>query len=447
MDKPRVEEILLPANTDTPEVRISSGSIYSLAQQLVGFGASFLIGIVVARTLGPAGKGQLSLVMQVPGLLIVLLNLGISQANVRYVSQGELDPKAAVGNSIVIATALGMIAAPIVYMLLEGPFAVARDVPHQAVVFAMLVLPLGLAAASITGVSIGLGNLVLPFWYAVASSLTTLAGFGALSLFGAANVTSVVALSVAGTVVGVALMLFGMRRMSWPWRFDSTAARSVAQFSAKAYIGDITGFLHNRLDILILGWLAGSAAVGLYSVGVSFAELALYVPTALSTAVLAKAGRTDSDEGLEFVSRSTRSAVLLTLLTMALLAAAVPGMVWLLFGAAFIPSVLAFFVLLPGVLADGVTRIVWNYQVGRGRIYWMLSLVMALLNVAAVVVLVPLFGFVGAAAASSLTYTALACFVIGFFCRETGAKPLSLVVPQRRDVSTLWSFFREAMPR
>jgi len=428
-----VPELIVDPETDQPQVRIGAGSALSLAARLFGLGTSFIIGILIARTLGVEGKGTLYAVMQVPGLLMMALDLGISTSNIYFISRGELKPGTVAANSAVIATALGVLGAPLIYLLLHGRFAVVPGVPTMAIVFAMVILPAGLFATWLQSVSIGTGNLVLPLWYSIVSASATLLGVAALFATGRGTVEAVVAVSAIGTLVGVALFLFGLRRELRPFSPDLAAARGASGFSARVYLSDLAGMLHNRQDVLVLGWLAGASAVGLYSVSTSFAELTWYIPSALGVAIIAKGGRTSEASGVDYVARSARIAVIFMAITATVSVVLVPVLIPVLYGSAFAPAALAFYALLPGVLFDGVTRILWNYQTTRGRLYWRQAIASTVLNIVAVIALVPILGAVGAGLASTISYVAIGAFVLHRFCADTGARVSDVLLPTAED--------------
>lgn len=432
-----INELSVPGETDTPQVRIGAGSVLTLVSQMVGLGTSFLIGIMVARTLGPVGKGQLYAIMQVPGILIVALDFGITTSNIYFISRGELRPGTAAANSALIAAAFGVLAAPFIYLLLSGPLAVVPGVPALAIVFALVILPAGLFAAWLQGISMGTGNMALPLWYSLASSCTSLAGLSVLFALHRATVGSVVAMSAAGTLVGICVFVLGLRKLLRPLRPDASAVRSATRFSARVYLSDIAGMLHNRQDVLVLGWLAGAGAVGLYSVGTSFAELTWFIPSALGAAIIAKSGRTSEVSGVDYVTRTTRVAIVFMAVTVLGSSLVVPPLIPFLYKAAFAPAVYAFFALLPGVVVDGVTRVLWNYQTARGRLYWRQSIASTVLNLAAVLALVPLLGPVGAGLASTISYTAIGIFVVWRFCQDTGARVSDVLVPTTQDVHVI----------
>ena len=429
------EEIIVPDGPGTAEVRIGTGTALDLTARIVTLGTSFIMGVLVARIFGVDGKGALSILMQVPGILVVVLDLGISTSTLYFVSSGKLKPGTAAANALVIAAILGALGSPFVYLLLSGPFAILPGVPAMATFIAIAILPLGLLAGWLGGISTGLSNLRLPVWCAIASSSTTLVGLVFLLLSGRDSLTDVLAASVAGSVVGLLVLLGGLRTWLKPFRVDLASGRMMARFSAKAYLSSIAGLLHERQDVLVLGWLAGATAVGLYSVGVSFAELTWYVPTALGTAILAKGSRRSELSAAEYTARSARVAIVFMAVTVVLSLAVVPLLVPFVYGRAFAPAVSVFIALLPGVLADGVSRILWNYQTTRGRLYWRLSIGTTVLNLGAVIVLVSMREAVGAALASSISYSVLSVLVVRRFCADTGIPVVDVLVPRRDDIA------------
>ena len=431
------DELVAPGETDTPQVRLGSGSALSLATQVIGLGASFLVGVIAARTLGVAGKGTLSVIMQTPGILVIILDLGIATSTIYFVSRGELHPGSAAANSILIAAAVGVLAAPLVYLLLASRFAVVSGVPMLAVVVAVLIVPTSLLAAWTNGISVGVGNLVLPLWYALASSGTTLLALAVLIVSGRASVGTIAVASIAGTVAGLVVLAFGLRKSLRPFRPDWAAARSASSFSAKVHLSNVAGFLLERQDVLLLGWISGAAVVGLYSVSVSFAELTWYVPSALCTAIMARGAYGSEASGVDYVTRATRIVVIIMAGTVGVSLIAVPVVIPWIYGSSFAPAMYAFFALLPGIIADGIARILWAHQTVRGRLYWRQAFVGTGANVILVLLLAPWLGPVGAALASTVAYGGLAAYVVHRFRADTGATYADILVPQRADVEVI----------
>jgi O-antigen/teichoic acid export membrane protein len=81
--------------------------------------------------------------------------------------------------------------------------------------------------------------------------------------------------------------------------------------------------------------------------------------------------------------------------------------------------------------------VLWNYQTARGRLYWRQSIASTVLNLAAVLALVPFLGPVGAGLASTISYTAIGIFVVWRFCKDTGSRPSDVLVPTAQDVQVI----------
>jgi O-antigen/teichoic acid export membrane protein len=88
------------------------------------------------------------------------------------------------------------------------------------------------------------------------------------------------------------------------------------------------------------------------------------------------------------------------------MAPAATVMVWLVLPA-YIPSLPALFVLLPGVVVFGVTFVANGYLTGIDRVgvTSIVSVVSVVTNIIANLILIPLFGIVGAATASLISYS------------------------------------------
>ena len=72
---------------------------------------SFVNLLIVARTLGPSGRGQLVFLMTVAYLTAQLASLGVQQANATLAGRYPEQRRALATNSVLFAAALGSLAA------------------------------------------------------------------------------------------------------------------------------------------------------------------------------------------------------------------------------------------------------------------------------------------------------------------------------------------------
>lgn len=419
------------------EIRLGSGTALTLASQMFALGANVVIGVLIARTLGAAGKGVLSVVQQTVGIALVVANLGVSTSNIYYLSRREVSPGVATGNLLALGAVVTVAVGVPMLLLLSGPLAVLPVIrPHLALI-AIASFATGLVLAWFGSVVVGLRGLRPQAVTGVVTSATTLVLVFVLTRVTSLSVAGVVLAGVFGTLAGIVTMAWWARGRIGRISVDTTVMRATARHSLKVHMSGLADYLHLRQDILLLGWLAGASAVGLYSVGVSFAELAWYIPNAVGLAIQAQGARVSHESALDFAARGLRVSVLITAVVAAGLSLVVPWVLPALFGEAFRSSIDIFYLLLPGAALNGLATVMLYYQISRGLVYWRVSLAAMVANIAGNVVLVPLLGAPGAAVASSLSYVLYFVWVLALVSRDTGTRPYRLLVPTIADVRIL----------
>ena len=168
---------------------------------------------------------------------------------------------------------------------------------------------------------------------------------------------------------------------------------------------------------------------------VSIAELVFYLPNAVSMVFfphVAGSSREEADQQAPLVSRVT------LLLTGGVAVALVPVAFLLisLLIPAFAPALPAMLILLPGVVALSVTKVLTGYATGLGRT-GMISIVTIgafLLNVALNLFLIPAFGILGASTASLISYSASSIALSVVLGRLAGVRATAFWIPRRSDV-------------
>ncbi|TLM97490.1 MAG: lipopolysaccharide biosynthesis protein, partial [Actinobacteria bacterium] len=263
--------------------------------------------IVTARWLGASGRGTLSLLITGAMVLALLVCVGIPQAITTFTARGRLTFRRAGKLSALVAagTLLVGIATAIV-MVRRG------DVAPEVAVF----LPLGALAGSLSLSQVmlanGVGRVDLGVLNTAITAGTLLGAYTIGWLSGLSGTLAVVAACaswVAGQFVGDAVGWWKVYRASRDTRrvaAEPVAARELWRYAASAYPSVIVGHLNARLDILLLGVLAGTAAVGLYSTAVVAASLVFVVPSAIGAAL----SRPFGDHADEDAKRAIRVAAI-----------------------------------------------------------------------------------------------------------------------------------------
>lgn len=421
----------------TPLVR--SGTI-TLASRIVVFGLSLVAGVILARALGPHGRGLYALALVAPSALTLVANLGISQALTFHLARKTYPVEQLIGQAIALAFVLGGITA----LILVGVMAAAGrwilpGVPINLVIIAAASIPLALFFYFSLSFEQGLENFI---------------GFNALYLVNAAalvllliplffargNVTFAVTAWSLSWIPTAAVGLYLLRRAGrLNIRLDLKVARALLRFGIVGYLSFVTNFLNFRLDTFLVNIFANATQVGFYAVAVGLAETIWYVASAAATVLaprVASAEAATSDITTGRVSRVVFATSLAGALALALIA---PLLIRILFGSAFGPSVLAVWLLLPGIVTLSVARVLSSYLLGRNRLRvdFVASLAGLVVTLALDLALIPRYGFAGAAIASSLAYTTTLLVNMRWVVRNSSLTVRSLLIPTWTDVRSL----------
>lgn len=412
------------------------------------FGLAILIfatDVLLANALGPAAKGRFALVLLYSQLAAIVIGVGMDQAIAVVTGRNLEDARRGFANAVMWTAVVGGASVLISIWLYgipspgppSGPLVVLLpNLSAGQFVFAAIAVPaelffnLGLFAllgrrlvGSYNAIRIlrRLALLVMLLGVALAASLDLAAAL-ALNLVSLAITT--VAIVVAA---GRQQMLGGMP--SGPLIVEEL------RFGGRAVIGTLAERLQFRADSFILNALVSVRATGIYSVTSGLAETLWYVPNALGTVMFSRAVDPNADAALT-AATLTRTTLALTALLAIPAAILGPRLVRIVYGSQFTDAGVALRLIIPGVVAYSVVAVLSRYLTGRGRpgtatLILVLGLVV---NVIANFWLVPRFGILGAATASSLSYALTAVVFVIVFVRVSNRGVIETLVLRRSDL-------------
>ena len=392
----------------------------SLASAAVGQVTLVVTGVVAARTLGPADRGYLALVILVPAVLHGVGALGLPRAVTYFIAN---DP--AHETSVVRAIrAPAMVQAVVLTALQAGILAVIlADEPARVKWAGLAVMPL-LAAnlADMYGKAILQGerryaafnilrNAGLSF-YLVGMLLLVAVGKTGLVEFAIAYVVATVLSAI------VTLFVVVIRSSPEPTPVD-VSRRRLFRFGLRGYlVGLSPGTL--RLDQALIGLLLAPQALGLYVVGLAFANLPTFISRSIGFVAFpqvagATTAREDEMRRFLWLSLALSGVAVLTLEI---------GAGWLVplfFGPEFDGAVILTRILLVGAFFEGARQILANTSSGSGRpgIGSVAELASWLVLIPALAALMPLWNANGVAAATTIA-SAMSFLVLVALVRSSG---------------------------
>jgi O-antigen/teichoic acid export membrane protein len=380
--------------------------------------------VIVARALGPTGKGLVTITLLLPSTLALLLDAGVSPGNVYFASR---IPLRVLGRHTIVFTVLASAVACALVAIAGWTGAlehIAPNVPASYVVVALAMIPAMLVFTLTSSIIVGLGNITavnrIRLIQASVLFATTLFAVGVLDL----GPLSVLVAALIATVAGAVLALWTfVTRAAEGWKVLGFAlsgphVRDQLRYGLRDHPGNLMQFLNYRLDQFFVSALVGVTALGVYSVAVSIAELLWLLPHAVGTVVFPRAAlRRGDDDGTTL--RAFRWTLFVTIVAGLGVAVFGRGIVHMLFSARFDRAYAALLLLLPGAVVLGPAKILANDLAGQGHpeLNSISAAVGMALTVTLDLVLIPHLGIRGAAVASSVSYVIVGALSLFWFRR------------------------------
>lgn len=379
--------------------------------------AHFILRIVLGRELGPEGLGVYTLAFTIYLLGMQFAAFGIGSALTKYVAE-FLEDKVAIRNYVSSGMTSSIITGGLMGVVL---FLLA---PYIAISFFHVpeLEPL-----------VQLTALCYPFIAIQKAVLGTLNGFRRMHLYALLNIiqnVTVVAVSIAlvllfemgviGAVIGFvgptilvsALCPILIRDcMGFGASLWNTAAlRATTIFGFYVVLGNSVSFLNTQIDSIMIGYYLSPIEVGIYAVAVLLAQTLTLIPgavqrvTAPATATLY--GKGDIGAIRKIIYSTMKKAFLVSAAIALVLVIFGQFFISLFFTPEFLPAYVPLLVLLIGhtifapFMAIGSTLA----SIGKVNIPFRIHFICGVLNIALNILLIPLFGIMGAAVSTTITH-------------------------------------------
>lgn len=422
-----------------------------LGDKLVKLAAGAVLTVFVARMLGASELGVYSIVMAWSAFLVPITSLGLNNIVVRQMVKHDhgVDAMTMLYSAITMRLALGLLGGSLMllafYLLYPAMFS-----GHTAIAIPVLFL-----------LQTFFGFLLFEFYLnyqgtfrsvAYAKSAISLLSFSAklALLYSGFGIASLLLLTgIEFFVVGMAQYLLYRRKHQpykdgetrWPayhprW-FNFTQAKQLLKRSSWLWLSGIVSVIYLKIDIVMLGAIAGTEQAGIYAAASRLSELWYVFPATLAARYYPDMIRAHQQGWAPYYLKLRRFALLFfsmafaIALIMSLLA---PWIISLLFGDAFASAVEVLRIhIWAGCFIFVRYLISQHLLITEQEPLSLLShAVGAALNVGLNLWLIPSMGIVGAAWATLISY-AYASFFFLFLARSTRGQLWQLITVRRRN--------------
>ncbi|MBM3327926.1 MAG: hypothetical protein FJY67_00445 [Calditrichaeota bacterium] len=440
--------------TDSPVERASGIATNRLRSKLIsalgGQFGTFAVGlvgqIVIARALGPDGKGLLSLTMLVAMSLANIGHLSYGSACSYFIGRQPVNRSSVAGNSLFFTVLWGFLWTALAMLFM--PTVRDRFIPlvsdRLLMMATVTVLPLLLLEYG-NSMLIGFDRIFKMNLIMVSREMIFVSTMALVWIAGGASVETAIALwGLAILTAGILLLTNSIREVGG-LRLDIPSLLAMLRFGISFHLSNVLSFLRSRFDLFIIAFFMSRSEVGYYSLAAAILVGLRYLPAAIGQVLLPYVAQRSDDAGNQMTPLLVRIGFALTLLAGCALVIFGYPLIYLLFGPAFIPAYKPLAVLVPGAVVLTLATMLAGDLIGRGKPHYsvIVSVITFVLNVAAGLILIPRLGIMGAALASTGTHFLTGSMFLYFFLRESGVTARDVLVARRED----WLLVRRSLRR
>lgn len=407
----------------------AKGGSVTFASSIFAYGIRFVIGLVLARWLGAEQLGLYTLSLSAIGVAAGLAGLGLDPALVRFVAVyvKRRDParlwgtlQVGVGLSMIVGLGVGIGFFVLAPFIAEQAFDDLRLIPLLRL--GSLVIPISILASMLAAATQGFSKMQ---YTAIASDIAQPV-FKLISLVAVAMIIGLNAVNALGVytlsiVVVVTMLLFFLNRLfdlRRPLRTAQRNYREMLSFSLPVYGTRLIKTFRGNIQTLLLGSFQAVTSVGLFSVASRVNMIGLMFHQAVATTSQPIVSGLYDQGKQEQLSRFYQTMTKWTFtvnLPIFLILQLFPGAILAIFGKEFVGGAIALTILAWGNLIEAATGIcgVVIDMTGRTKLKLINVIVLSFVSIGLNLILIPRYGIVGAAIASTSATLAVNLLRVG----------------------------------
>jgi O-antigen/teichoic acid export membrane protein len=398
---------------------------------------NLISGILIARILGPSGKGIYTMVILIPTMAIMLGNMGIDSANIHFVGKKKYALKDIISNSLFSSLLFSLVLISIMVIFrktINQLFLKNCNILYLNIV--ILSIPLLFINRFLGAIILGQNRIIEFNFLQIIQPTVIVLGLIIFLLFFDFGILSTILIWSMGVIVTLLFsFLFIVRYAPIRLKFSPMVFKDNIKFGIKGHIANLSTFINYRIDMFMISFFKGTKSLGYYSIGVGLAELVWYISDSVSKILAPKIATSKFSEANRITPVVSRNVFAWSTLMMIVLLILSKYIVKFIYGEQFLPSVVPLRFLSLGIISLSFDKVLSADLLGRGKIEIAMyaSICAMITNVFLNLFLIPKYGISGAAIASSVSYTVSAILILIPYSRISKVNVSKIIMIQKND--------------
>mgnify|MGYP003992142673 CR=1 FL=1 len=409
--------------------------------RIICFIGGILIGVLLARLLGPVKLGIVVIIMLIPQYAEKLGRLGLGQSAIYNISKKKITIERAASALWTVSITIGFL--PLIFFpfykdLFVNSFLEGAEIPMWYFTLALLSIPL---------------LFIMNYFKSIIISQEFISDFNKMKVIGylpsiaaviliittSLDISAVIITYFFGNIFSAGLVFYlYMNRTTLP--FPSINVRKedyllLWNYGKKVYLTTIMSYLHLRIDLLLVALLLPLSQVAYYNLAVNIVEK-LWLLNVGNTIFFTRVSSAENGYRENLTAKLCRNTLFTTTVLAAVLWLSADILVELLYGTAFKPIIEPLMILMPGVVLMSIAKLFYSYFNGMNLIWYnqLTVLLTILLNVGLNLILIPIYGITGVALATTITYSTAFIIMTCLFVKISNVSLSRIFLIDRIDI-------------
>lgn len=279
--------------------RISGGNVgWIMADRLFRLLLAFVIGVLVARHLGPDDFGTLSLSMAYAGIFAALSTFGLEPIVIGKLAQGKQEQASFIGTSLFIRASGSVVA-------VLSACALAAVIQKDGFIVLLTAISSCVFVAQVGFVFEWLAQAEHRNWIAalsktIAASVSACLKLILITVDADLVLFAVAALFEASLASLLMIAIFKARFPKLGWQFDFELAKQLFRDALPLLFSGIAFYIYTQMDVVMLGAMTDEMQVGNYTAATRISEAISFLPMAIVMVAFPKWARLKAESDTSY---------------------------------------------------------------------------------------------------------------------------------------------------
>ncbi|MGG3280309.1 lipopolysaccharide biosynthesis protein [Paenibacillus solani] len=428
----------------------SLGNVLQIfASNVFILGLNVLTGIIIARFLGPEGRGEQAAMIMWPRFLAYSLTLGIPASLVYYMKKKGENQGSLYVASLYMSQILGCVAIAIGFIFVPFWLKGYSSEVIQFATWALIMSPIAMLGTINTAALQARGEYHLFNFMRYIPVLSTLVLLCGLVIAG--HVTPFYT-SVAYLLPAIPIALWMTIRLVSKYKMKQQrkveSGKKLLSYGIRSYGTDVAGTFSGYIDQILVVGLLSPSSLGLYVVSLNLSKMLNTIQNAITLVLFPKAAGLEQSEALKLTFKVYRISTIITIIVGAGIFLVAPYLLIILYGKSFVEAIPVFRIL---IFQTAVTSISWILSqgfmsIGKPGTVTIMRVMTLALNVILLNILIPPLGIQGAAI-SLLTASITELLVVFMIYTTRHRVKMKEWIVSKNDVTWLFQRIRSQYKR